>query len=608
MFCTAQGLSRNVTSAAVGLGFIKKGGFRDGCAQIAAQVGGTFRLKPIRYLGTLLRFAFKENPWLALSVFMGLVSAVLEIAAVVCLPALFATLAGPGSSASGLAARTLAQLGIPASPVMLIYIALGLMAMSILAELAERALSIHFTRRLMVQLGDRAFSEIVYRLPLSKVSERSVGYYVKLAGEEASRASYLVDAFMALVSRFVLMAAYFTALAVYSPKSAVAVTLFGLVCLFWVGYVAQRSHRLGVMQSESSRSAASVFLETLNNLRMVRALSSEGFVTSTYATRLAKHTRVLFRVNQLQASTPLVPALLLVLLAAIWLVASSSSLAEIGIPHIVTVMLLLMRLLPKAAQAIRLLLKIAADAIAGKDVVGMAKGTSHVQTGTFSSDRQVSIILVRDAGLKYGGGGFAFRHVNLQFERGRSYAISGPSGIGKSSLVQAMVKLIPFSEGEICVDGVALPQWSAAGLRERVLLVGQDSALFNDSVRNNLCMGAAIDPAVLSAACADACFDSIVAELKGGLEAGIGYQGGNLSGGQRQRLALARALARDPDVLILDESTNALDKAMQEQIIRNILRRYRERIVIFITHDPAVAAMADVTIDFEGLGVGMREP
>jgi ABC-type bacteriocin/lantibiotic exporter with double-glycine peptidase domain len=132
--------------------------------------------------------------------------------------------------------------------------------------------------------------------------------------------------------------------------------------------------------------------------------------------------------------------------------------------------------------------------------------------------------------------------------------------------------------------------------RKRVVLVEQQSRIFNDTVRNNIVFGLEAPASRLREALELSGFDQVLSQMPDGLETMLDYQGTNLSGGQRQRLGIARALLRNPDVLVLDESTSALDGATRDVILSNILRHFRNGIVIVVTHDPFVMAKMDQTL------------
>ena len=176
-------------------------------------------------------------------------------------------------------------------------------------------------------------------------------------------------------------------------------------------------------------------------------------------------------------------------------------------------------------------------------------------------------------------------------------AILGESGAGKSTMADLMVRLLDPDAGRILVDGADLRDLRLADLRARILLVEQTPFLFNATLGDNIAFGLP-DPghAAITAAAQAAGLSPLLARLPQGLATPTGERGLALSAGERQRVALARALLRRPQVLILDEPTAALDGETEARIAQNLRACLPEATLIVITHKPALAAMADMTI------------
>jgi ATP-binding cassette, subfamily B, bacterial len=190
--------------------------------------------------------------------------------------------------------------------------------------------------------------------------------------------------------------------------------------------------------------------------------------------------------------------------------------------------------------------------------------------------------------------------LSLTLHKGDFVVFVGQSGSGKSTLVNLLTRLYDPDQGRILFDEVDLRSCTQQSLRSQIGLVSQDVILFNCSVRENIRMGylQATDEQVEAAAKATEIHEFILS-LPQGYDTPVGDRGGQLSGGQRQRIALARALVRNPAILILDEATSALDPATEAKILTTIERITKERTVIFITHRMANALRADVTYVME---------
>ena len=191
----------------------------------------------------------------------------------------------------------------------------------------------------------------------------------------------------------------------------------------------------------------------------------------------------------------------------------------------------------------------------------------------------------------------ALHQISCGFRFGAVTAVAGYSGAGKSTLVGLLLRFIPPESGRILIDGVALDQISPESWHRRIAFVEQNSFLFNATVRDNIGYGdLEADDAAIREAARIAQADSFITELPHGYDTRIGDHGVRLSMGQRQRIALARALLRKPDVLILDEATNALDRPT-ERALRDAIESGRaQRAVIVIAHRRETIENADHVI------------
>ena len=226
----------------------------------------------------------------------------------------------------------------------------------------------------------------------------------------------------------------------------------------------------------------------------------------------------------------------------------------------------------------------------------------------------------RDVGFRYPDTGREIlRDLSLTVREGEAVAIVGPTGSGKSTLVSLIPRIYDPTRGQVLFDGIPLPEYDPARLRQMIGMVPQDTFLFSETIASNLGMGLAgraearaggpLDPRVREAS-ETAQLHASVAALPRGYGTRLGERGINLSGGQKQRAALARALARDPCVLILDDALSAVDTETESRILSGLRETLRGRTSLVISHRVTAVMHADrilVMDEGEIVGEGTHE-
>ena len=202
-----------------------------------------------------------------------------------------------------------------------------------------------------------------------------------------------------------------------------------------------------------------------------------------------------------------------------------------------------------------------------------------------------------DVHFTYDGSKEVINGISFDIKRGQTVALVGPSGGGKSTLSELIPRFYDPTSGDIRIDGVSIKDYTQESLRSHMSIVAQDTILFNDSIENNIAMGrpgASHEEIVRAAKIANA--HDFIMECPAGYETNIGDRGAKLSGGQRQRLSIARAVLKNPEILILDEATSALDTG-SEKLVQEALNSLLEgRTSIVIAHRLSTIHNADKII------------
>jgi subfamily B ATP-binding cassette protein MsbA len=192
------------------------------------------------------------------------------------------------------------------------------------------------------------------------------------------------------------------------------------------------------------------------------------------------------------------------------------------------------------------------------------------------------------------------KHINLKIEKGKTLAIVGKSGSGKSTLVDLLPRFIDPQEGGILINGRDIKTYRIADLRNLMGIVSQQSILFNDTFYNNIAFGVdEIEEEKVIAAAKIANAHEFIMETPNGYQSNVGDAGSKLSGGQRQRISIARALLKNPPILILDEATSSLDTESEKYVQEAIENLMMNRTSIVIAHRLSTVKHADEIVVIE---------
>jgi ABC-type bacteriocin/lantibiotic exporter with double-glycine peptidase domain len=377
------------------------------------------------------------------------------------------------------------------------------------------------------------------------------------------------------------------------------ITALAIPVLVGVSLASHRAQRrLADENFQALAAKSSTLTETVANAATIKALGLEGEVERRWQVRVEQSARSSLRANHLANLSASASGTLQLVASLVIVMIGVTEIADhrLTIGALIAANMLAARALQPMRQLAGAWHQLQAVSAAFKRVDELMRETPEAAPGEFAPMPTLSgeITLERVTYRAHERGAPILREADLTVAAGEIVGIVGPSGSGKTTIANLVQGLVGPSDGRVLVDGTDIAHISPAQLRAQIGAVPQDVQLFTGTVRENIAMGVVDkDPGRVVAVAKFVGAHDFIQRLPQGYNTVLGERGQGLSTGQRQLLCIARALIRNPRILILDEATSALDPATEEQLLRQLKANSRGRTVIMITHRLAPLAIAD---------------
>ena len=450
----------------------------------------------------------------------------------------------------------------------------------------------------------------ITELPLSFFSEERKGDIIaRMSGDVNEIENSITGSLEMLVKNPILILCYLGVL-VYTSWQLTLFTVLVLPLLIWAMSTIGRKLKAKSLAAQTKWSETMAQLEeTLGGMRIVKAFTAEQKMRNRFENVTDDYRRLTNKVSIRQASAHPVSEFLGTVLIVIVLWYGGTLILDgenppIDAPQFIFYMVILYSIIqplkdfskasyniPKGMASVERVNKI----LNAENTIVEAPAPKEVK-------KLEKEILFRNVSFSYNGRQQVLQDINLHVGKGRTVALVGQSGSGKSTLVDLLPRYHDVTSGEILIDGINVKDFRLKSLRGLIGNVNQDAILFNDSFFNNIAFGvenATMEQVVEAAKIANA--HDFIMESEQGYDTNVGDRGCRLSGGQRQRISIARAILKNPDILILDEATSALDTESERLVQEALERLMKTRTTIAIAHRLSTIKNADeICVLYEG--------
>lgn len=392
---------------------------------------------------------------------------------------------------------------------------------------------------------------------------------------------------------------YFAVLFFMSVKLTLFTILIIPISGAIIGGITRRLRKTAIESQESLGRIVNILDETIGGMRVIKAFGAQSYVTGKFDEETDNYSNVnisMARKNEL--ASPISQFLGVFVVAGILLYGGSLVLgnaSDLSASDFITYIIIFTQVLNPAKEISRAASSIQRGLASAERIFAVVDTPSDIQNrpdakpvSTFSKS-----ITFQNVSFKYEKE-TVLSEVNFTLEKGKTIALVGPSGGGKSTIADLVPRFYDPSEGRVLLDGTDLRDLDLAQLRGLMGIVTQESILFNDTVFNNIAFGLeGISEEKVMEAAKIANAHEFIVQLENGYHTNIGERGSKLSGGQRQRLSIARAVLKNPPILILDEATSALDSESERLVQDALTKLMSNRTTLVIAHRLSTIQHAD---------------
>ncbi len=449
-------------------------------------------------------------------------------------------------------------------------------------------------------LRTEVFSRII-SFPIGYFTERRKGDIMSRATSDVQEVEHSVASTLrVLFKEPALIIGYFVVLFTMSVELTLYTMLMMPVSGLLIAGIAKRLKTKARQTQQALGNINNILDESIGGIRIIKAFTATGFVFKKFAKEVVFYARKNVSIaRRFELAGPISEFIGVSVVAVLLLIGGNLILtreSSLSASEFLAFLIIFSQILPPAKAISASFSNIQRGLAAGERVftvidteptIADAPDARPLEGFTTSIEfRNVSFAYEKEVVLK---------NINLVVPKGKTVALVGPSGSGKSTLSDLIPRFYDPASGQVCIDGQPLTAYTMESIRKQMGIVTQESILFNDTVFNNIAFGVEnADEEKVRAAAKIANAHNFIIEMEKGYQTEIGDRGSKLSGGQRQRLSIARAIFKNPPILILDEATSALDSESEKLVQEALTNLMKNRTSVVIAHRLSTIQNADL--------------
>jgi ABC-type bacteriocin/lantibiotic exporter with double-glycine peptidase domain len=456
-------------------------------------------------------------------------------------------------------------------------------------------LIVFFSKKIHYLFNEKIFNEIIHNISLLKIYNKTIGYYLQLAGDSSFKSGAITVSFFDLIVSCISGLVSLFILYQFSEVFFFISLIFLCTCLFCYSFLLKFVLNINSKSIEYSKAAGTAFMDGINNLRSIRTIKGGNYIINNHRFLMKTYTFLLFKLEFLKKTLKIIPIIILFFFSIYYFYPENTKNTQfVDTSFLFALVIIISRVLSAFGIILISFIDFLTQYKFVSDIdklVSIFNIKNSKEIRVINQKEKISKINLSNINFGYKKNKKIISNFNYEFVKNNIYAIIGESGTGKSTLADIISGLVITYKGKLYFNN----SLKKTNLFSDIILVEQDSKIFTGTVYDNLTLGKKFDRSKII----KLLNYFGLKKFSDNLDLKLNYRGNNISGGEKQRFAIARALLRDPSVLILDEATNALDEKTFVAVMKKLKLIMKNKTLILITHEKRVRKYVNKIIEFK---------